>query len=111
MHGYFSFISVSGLLGRVSIASLMKQVGQVSLENELCKDVSNHDVMGQMTGFPVSFQYCFMEVDIAKGHEDHCRFLKYIVVPLSKMEVSEFVGIEDTHTHSMVTEHMDSQFL
>lgn len=54
MHGYFSVISVLELLGE-SERSSPDESRQWSLQNEIFKEVSNHDVIRQVKGFPVSF--------------------------------------------------------
>jgi hypothetical protein len=52
-----------------------------------------------------------MEVDVAKGHEDECGFIEYIVAPLSQLGVSEIAVIEYIHLYLVVAEHMYAEFL
>jgi hypothetical protein len=52
-----------------------------------------------------------MEIDIAKGHEDYCGFLEFMITLLGGTGVSEFSVTGDIHPYSMVAEHMDAQFL
>jgi hypothetical protein len=52
-----------------------------------------------------------VEIDVAKGHEDKCGFIEFMIAPLSQMGVSEIAVIEYMHPYLVVAEHMDAQFL
>ena len=54
-----------------------------------------------------------MEIYVAKGHEDKCWFIEYMIARLSQIGVSEIAIIEDIRSYLVLVaaEHTDTEVL
>ena len=52
-----------------------------------------------------------MEIDVAKGHEDKCRFIEYMIARLSQIGVSKVAIIEYLRSYLVAAEYTDAEVL